>query len=322
LNKSWYKIKYIRKKRKIRRIVTYSDNSTEIKNKHIGIKEFLEKNIYMSKFTKAYKKDSSIFKNAKAHMYNDVFIKLDIKDFFQNIDHKILLEILYFELNKSKSLSTIKYSKKQLLSLIELCSVSKRGLPLGLVTSPILANIYLKEFDNLLYGNLKKFGLNNIIYTRYADDLTISFKKTSQINIVNEKKNIELLVSSLLKKNRLKLNFSKSKMIDFEISNHVRITGLNIVKDTNNFRRITVGRKRINDLFHQSMNLHLKLKEYSLTDSDKLEILRIKGMESFIYSIEKKGYEYVFSNNMKESIYNEGFSNLTELIDALGARLE
>lgn len=320
MDKSWYKIKYIRKKRKIRRIVTYSDNSTEIKNKHIGIKDFLEKNIYMSKFTKAYKKDSSIFKNAKAHMYNDVFIKLDIKDFFQNIDHKILLEILFFELNKS--LNTNKYSKKQLLSLIELCSVSERGLPLGLVTSPILANIYLKEFDNLLYGNLKKFGLNNIIYTRYADDLTISFKKSSHINIVNEKKNIELLVSRLLKKNRLKLNYSKSKMIDFEISNHVRITGLNIVKDTNNFRRITVGRKRINDLFHQSMKLHLKLKEYSLTDSDKLEIQRIRGMESFIYSIEKKGYEYVFSNNMKESIYNEGFRNLSELLDALVARLD
>lgn len=54
--------------------------------------------------------------------------------------------------------------------------MNDKGLPLGLVTSPILSNIYMKEFDNIIYGKLKKMGLDNIIYTRYADDIVISFK--------------------------------------------------------------------------------------------------------------------------------------------------
>jgi len=45
----------------------------------------------------------------------------------------------------------------------------------GFITSPILSNIYMKEFDNIFYGRLKELGQSNIIYTRYADDMIISF---------------------------------------------------------------------------------------------------------------------------------------------------
>lgn len=308
---SWYEIKYIRKKRKIRRIVTYKDEM--MMQNHLKIKEYLEKKLMFSKFTKAYVKNSSIFLNAKAHMYNDIFVKLDIKDFFNSINHEILLESLYYELNKNKDEEQV--TKIGIARLIKLCSIDSKGLPLGLITSPILSNIYLKEFDNILYGTLKKWNLENPIYTRYADDLTISYKSNADISndLVDQLAN---LISNLLKRYKLKINPIKTSIVNLNVSNHVRITGISITKDSSNYRRISVGRKRINELYHNSMSLYrrLNLNEVSPSDEDFMRIKQIKGMESFIYSVEKEGYERVFSKEMQKQIKEIGFDSLTDLI--------
>ncbi|HDR4727485.1 hypothetical protein J0835_01535 [Bacillus cereus group sp. Sample62] len=310
--KMWYEVKYIRKKGKIRKIITYKDES--IRRLHVQIKEYLEERLIFSKFTKAYVSNSSIFYNAKAHMYNDIFLKIDIKDFFNSINHKILLEVLYSQLNldsKQKETTKIEISK-----LIDVCSLDKRGIPLGLVTSPILSNIYLKEFDNILYGKLKRLGLENLIYTRYADDLTISFKSISNIPDTLLKVILEL-VSGLLKRYKLKINPNKVSLVDLNISNHVRITGVSVTKDANNYRKISIGRKRINNLYHDAINMYIKCRTGSLSDADYLRIKQIKGMESFVYSVEKHGYDRVYSLKMHEQIKNMGFDSLSELIKNL-----
>ena len=313
----WYQVKYIRKKGKIRRIVTYTDES--MRARHVKIKEYLEKKLIFSKFTKAYVSNSSIFQNAKAHMYNDVFMKLDIKDFFNSINHKVLLDILYAQVNVDRDQSEV--TKMEITKLITLCSIDRKGLPLGLVTSPILSNIYLKEFDNILYGKLKKMNLDNVIYTRYADDITISFKSA---NTLNEFLNLILkdvidLVEILLKRYKLKLNTNKISMVNLNISNHVRITGISVTKDSKNYRKISVGRKRINELYHNALSMLLKYRgdSQNLSDSDYLKIKQIKGMESFIFSIEKNGYERFYSLGMQERIKEIGFDSLSDLINKL-----
>ncbi|MBN3553034.1 MULTISPECIES: reverse transcriptase domain-containing protein [Fictibacillus] len=313
---TWYKIKFIRRKGKIRKIITYTDQS--VIEKHTRIKEFLEERLIFSKFTKAYVKNSSIFNNAKAHMYNDIFIKLDIKDFFISINHKILLDLLFSQLNVNPDQT--KVSKMEISRLISICSIEKKGLPLGLITSPILSNIYLKEFDNILYGKLKKMNFKNIIYTRYADDITISFKSEDTNEFIQGLK-VEILnlVEVLLKRYKLKLNRDKISLINLNISNHVRITGVSVTKDSNNYRRISIGRKRINKLYHDALNLFIKIKvrNMSLDNHDFLKIRQIKGMESFIFSIEKNGYDTIYSEKMKLRINELGFESLSQLIKNL-----
>lgn len=305
-----YIIKYIKRKNKLRKIVTYNNDIT--RQQHIQIKELLDKELKYSIFTKAYIKNSSIFENAKSHLYNDVFIKLDIKDFFNSINHKVLVNILYYELNLKKN---NQYTKHGIEWLVSFCSINNKGIPLGLITSPSLANIYLKEFDNILYGKLKSFELNNTIYTRYADDLTISFKHQNE-DLDDIKKNIIALIQNLLKRYKLKLNEKKIQLINFSNSNHVRITGVNITVDKDNRRTISVGRKKINSLYHRSIKLHKKILLQSLIyfEEDLLEAKSIKGMESFINSINKNGYDKIFSENMNNEIHNLGFTNLSELI--------
>ncbi|MDM8365043.1 reverse transcriptase domain-containing protein [Bacillus thuringiensis] len=311
MQNEWYKEKYIKRKNKVRKIITYNDES--VREKHSQINRILNEKLMFSKFSKAYIKGTSIFYNAKSHMYNDIFICIDIKKIFNNIDHKILLQTLYYELNKTEE-NVIKYGRVELKKLIEVCSISSKGLPLGLITSPALANIYLKEFDNILYGKLKKLQLNNVIYTRYADDLTISFKYIEDYLsikdvIINE-------VSKLLKRYRLEMNDKKERIINLNKSNHVRITGVSIVKNVDNYRQISVGRKVKKELFYKAINAYLTFQE-NPSRMDFLEMKRIKGMESFILSIEKNGYESCYSVGMMRQLEELNFNNLHDLINSL-----
>src|SRR3989339_26242 len=89
--------------------------------------------------------------------------KCDIRKFFANIDHAILLDIV------------AKYIPDQ--DILDLVSVIVRsfhssnadiGLPLGNLTSQLLVNIYMNEFDQFVKHRLKaKY------YLRYADDFAV-----------------------------------------------------------------------------------------------------------------------------------------------------
>ncbi len=143
-------VKYIKTKNKVRKIITYGENS-ELRKYHENVVKYLNDHTYNSIFAKAYAPRSSIYKNAQAHMYNDIFLKMDIKNFFPSLNHKYLAECLFYEINKDTEIS-----RTECYEIVRKCSVGEKGLPLGLVSSPALANLYMKEFDGLLYGKMKK----------------------------------------------------------------------------------------------------------------------------------------------------------------------
>ncbi|KKT41383.1 MAG: RNA-directed DNA polymerase [Candidatus Giovannonibacteria bacterium GW2011_GWA2_44_13b] len=89
-------------------------------------------------------------------------LKCDIRKFFDNIDHKILMDILR------------KYiSDKDILRLLEKIvysfeTRSGAGLPLGNLTSQLFVNIYMNELDQFMKHKIKARN-----YIRYADDFVI-----------------------------------------------------------------------------------------------------------------------------------------------------
>ena len=93
------KIRYIRTKNKTRKLVTYSSDDCELRVRHKRINDFIEARFIPSIFSKGYVKNRSIYHNALAHLYNDYFIMLDIKDFFPHICHKQLADKLFYEMN-------------------------------------------------------------------------------------------------------------------------------------------------------------------------------------------------------------------------------
>lgn len=89
-------------------------------------------------------------------------LKGDIRKFFASIDHEILLGILRGRLADGR-----------LIGLMETIvrsheSASGKGLPLGNLTSQLLANVYLDQFDHFLK---ERVGVKR--YVRYADDFVI-----------------------------------------------------------------------------------------------------------------------------------------------------
>ena len=180
---------------------------------------------------------------------------------------------------------------------------------MGFITSPILSNIYLKDFDGIFYGKLKTIGVSNAIYTRYADDLTVSFKATDPIQFELLKEEIVSIASNILKRYGLRLNPKKTCAFDIRKTKHVRITGISITRDSHNLRHLSVGRKLKNKLYQDALK--------ALQSGSKEQISEIKGMQSFVLSVEKKGYEKIYSEKMMNKIHSLGFASLKELIDSL-----
>jgi len=297
-------VKYIKTKNKVRKIVTYRDDG-ELRKYHEKVVAYLDKHVAVSKFAKAYAPKTSIYKNAYAHMYNDIFLKMDIKDFFPSINHHYLAECLYYEINKNTSIS-----RRECYEIVKKCSVGKKGLPLGLVTSPALANLYMKEFDGLLYGKLKKMDIKRPIYTRYADDMVISFQ--SQNDYLEKVELIKKEIDVLLKRTHLSINHKKTELFNLEKTNHVRITGVSITKDKNNYRHLSVGRKLKNHIFWSAIN------QYDKKEKNYKEIEHLKGLYSFVLSIEKRGVENCYSDKMKSLLVERGCETLKQLLSSFG----
>ncbi len=89
-------------------------------------------------------------------------LKCDIRKFFANIDHGILMNILEKYISEEKLLWLL----KDVVESFE--SRPSVGLPLGNLTSQLLVNIYMNEFDQFMKHKLKAE-----FYMRYSDDFII-----------------------------------------------------------------------------------------------------------------------------------------------------
>jgi RNA-directed DNA polymerase len=88
-------------------------------------------------------------------------LKCDIRKFFANIDHEILLKIL----EKNIVDKDIVCLLKEVIGSFNTKYRENVGLPLGNLTSQLLVNIYMNEFDQFVKHKLKEK-----YYIRYADD--------------------------------------------------------------------------------------------------------------------------------------------------------
>ena len=94
-------------------------------------------------------------------------IDLDLRSYFDNVRHHILMEKVADRVNDEDVM--------RLLKLI-LKATGKKGVPQGGVISPLLSNIYLNEVDKMLeraqeVTRYKRY--TSIEYVRYADDLLV-----------------------------------------------------------------------------------------------------------------------------------------------------
>jgi CRISP-associated protein Cas1 len=127
----------------------------------------------------------------------------DIVKFFDTIDHQRLLQQVRFHINHSGILCLIKSWLSAGVLTEAGVMVSQKGIPQGAVISPILANIYLHEFDE--WVTVTDLGL-----VRYADDFLVL--APTQARILEAK----LEVINLLETMGLRLHPEKTQVTNFE----------------------------------------------------------------------------------------------------------
>ncbi len=135
-------------------------------------------------------------------------VDIDLKNFFDEVDHCILLQLLY---NKVKCAKTLRLIRKWLSAPIEIngkLTKRRKGVPQGSPLSPLLSNILLHELDK----ELEKQGHR---FVRYADDFSIYTKNKNKARKIGN--SIFLFLRDKLK---LPINREKSgirKPVQFEI---------------------------------------------------------------------------------------------------------
>ena len=165
----------------------------------------------------------------------------DIKGFFDNIDHNVMIESLWaLGIRDKRVLCIIKQMLKA--GVMGECSTSDLGTPQGGIISPLLANIYLNRFDNFIASGFERkklrkqynshsgeitsirnrSNLKTAYYVRYADDWVI---------LTDSKEDAEKLKYKAKRylKDTLKLELSEEKTLITNVkSKPIKFLGVEI----------------------------------------------------------------------------------------------
>lgn len=160
-------------------------------------------------------------------------LKADIKHYFEEVGHNILLTLIGRKIKDEQVLNLI---EKIVAPNTPSRESNKKGMPLGNLTSQFFANIYLNELDYFV-----KHTLKIRYYVRYVDDFIILNNSKSQLNVWKNQ------ISIFLRENlKLELHPEKSKIIP--LSKGIDFVGFR------NFYRYKLIRKRTRKKMFQKIN--------------------------------------------------------------------
>lgn len=225
--------------------------------------------------------ERTLWKISKNNFQPCFILKCDIRKFFENVDHKILLDILK---QKIKDNSAVRILEKIVGSFNP--KNNNRGLPIGNLTSQLFANIYLNELDYFIKHQLK---IKN--YIRYTDDFVIAAPNRNYL-----KELIPVINSFLKQKLRLELHPQKIFLrgfhqgIDFlgyVIFPHHRLLRTktrkiifrNIEKRINEYRKGLITRQRLDQSFQSYLGVFSHANAYKLSQGLK-KLLRLECIQS------------------------------------------
>lgn len=197
----------------------------------------------------------SLVDNASPHSGNQYVLKIDLKDFFPSIKASQIYSIF----------RSVGYSTEISYYLTSICSLNGY-LPQGAPSSPYLSNLVCLRLDQRIGRLCDKYAL---IYTRYADDITVSGNK---LIIVKKAWHIIRMIiheeGFVINKNKEMLSGPRSRR---------EVTGLIIHPS------VGIGSKKYNS--YRNKIFHLAKK----SDPQSEEV--IKGILAFVSSVDKKRYE-------------------------------
>lgn len=234
----------------------------------------------------------------------DTTLDLDIKSFFDTVDHNLMMEILRRNITDGAVLATIKAYLKTKVVYGHHIYRKYVGLSQGSPLSPLLANIYLNEFDTFL-------TVKGLRFLRYADDTIVFF------NGYDAADSYKSIIERFLEiKCRLKVNRDKTKIVTF---GNIKFLGYTWYRDDKGKIYMDLDSK-VKEKMYTKMKMHINRKNpgssewwdwqgtfnrgwinyYRYIDEDRLIM--------FLNEAEKKQYRLIC-----EKIYEHPDDNLETL---------
>ncbi|VVT53836.1 Retron-type RNA-directed DNA polymerase (EC [Kosakonia radicincitans] len=250
-----YRIYSVEKKGPERKMRTIYQPSRELKALQGWVLRNILDKLSSSPFSMGFEKNQSILNNATPHMGANFILNIDLEDFFPSLTADKVFGVFH----------SLGYNRLISSSLTKICCY-KNILPQGAPSSPKLANLICSKLDYRIQGYA---GSRGLIYTRYADDLTLSAQ--SMKKVVKAK---DFLIS-IIPTEGLTVN-SKKTCISGPRSQK-KVTGLVISQE-----KVGVGRLKYKEI---------RAKIHHVFTGRSVEVEHVKGWLSFISSVDAKSHK-------------------------------
>jgi RNA-directed DNA polymerase len=198
------------------------------------------------------------YKASKNNTQTLFVLKCDIRKFFASVDQEILIGILRRHIIDEDVINLIKVVTDSFESIAK-----GKGLPLGNLTSQLLVNIYMNEFDQWMKHVIKAKH-----YIRYADDFAILHTDKTYLE------NLIPLISQFLHE-KLKLSLHPDKVYIKTFASGVDFLGWVHFPDHVVLRTITKKRmfNKLKNASEERINSYLGLLKHGNTKKLQEEIL-------------------------------------------------
>lgn len=201
--KSYYNFFSIPKKDGSRKLCAIIKDSLLYKVQ-VNLKKYFSE-LPVPEVAKGFVKGQNYFDFLVPHLNKQYYLRLDIKDFFGSIKRDSIVAVL-------RQCCSLEHCVQ---IMADLCTLDGQ-LPQGAVTSPVLSNLVFARIDQRIMKYCqslittyigREICLNDVVYTRYADDLLFSS------NYLDFKRNRFFLnsVHKILSENDFQINTSKTK---------------------------------------------------------------------------------------------------------------
>ncbi len=306
--------------KKVRTIITYSNNRNGLilRTVHQKIKEELDKCFESSDLSYAYKKDCNVKTCVNKHLNSKYFLKFDLKNFFDSINFDYFCYIFYLLTEKKKKyldldrlfLIDLNYQKflkvnKRTINILKCCFYNG-CLPLGLVTSPKISDLYLFLIDQKYIELSDTANIGKICLTRYCDDLLLSTPDERKVRIM---RHYFQLLKADFDTFGLTINNNKTKELVLENENEgFKFLGL-VIQRCNGKNRIMISNNYLKKVCKDFSN-HQKYSKgrYYLTDVARIIYIKNISEESYQKFIKL----YRIKNNEEFVMPLVNFSNWQE----------
>jgi RNA-directed DNA polymerase len=239
----------------------------------ILIQEFLSK-LPIHRSATAYRVGISIKHNALAHAANGPILKFDFANFFPSIGGR---DWAFYCKREGLTLDARDLWISTNIFFHRWGSQGRLSLAIGAPSSPCLSNVIMHAFDTRIAAEVAS---DQVTYTRYADDLTFSAKRTGYLNRVEKilRRTIKEIKSPSLVINESKTILATKKYKRF-------VTGLTLTNDG----KVSLGRER-------KRKIRAALKHYEDGELSIQEQAKLAGLLAFANDVE---HEFVVRMEQK-----------------------